>query len=108
MCNGRMPQSLLNDRGKRVLRLVLFVYLGLVLCPIHYWPLAAAGDNTWYFALNYAAAHHLVMGQDIVWTSGPLTWLGAPQDIGGNLSRAILIQAALWVLLLAILWDLFF
>jgi hypothetical protein len=27
-------------------------------------------DNTWFFALNYAAAHHLVMELDIVCTWG--------------------------------------
>jgi len=35
-------------------------------------------DNTWFFALNYAAAHHLVMVLDIVWTWGALFYLLFP------------------------------
>ena len=108
MFDALLPQSLFSNRARRLLRVVLLVYLGLVLCPIHYWPLSPVGDNTWYFALNYAASHHLLMGQDIVWTSGPLTWLGAPQNVGSNLAHAILIQGAFWVVLLVMLWDLFF
>ncbi|HEY6971463.1 MAG TPA: hypothetical protein VJA94_19800 [Candidatus Angelobacter sp.] len=103
-----LQQLVSNNSAKRRLRVLLFIYLALVLCPIHYWPIAPDGDNTWFFAMNYAASHHLVMGQDIVWTSGPLTWLAVPQDVGGNLPRALLFQAALWILLLAILWDVLF
>ena len=91
------------------LRWALFLYLGLVLCPIRYWaPADQAVDNTWYFALNYAAAHHLAMGQDIVWTWGPLFYLLFPFDIGNNLARGLAFQASLWVLVIAVLWDLFF
>src|SRR5215471_6405461 len=103
-----LRQLVSNNSAKRRLRILLFIYLVLVLCPVNYWPLATYGDNTWFFAMNYAASHHLVMGQDIVWTSGPLTWLAVPQDVGGNLARALLFQSALWILLVAILWDVFF
>jgi hypothetical protein len=102
-------RMLLSDQAKHVARKVLFVYLGLVLCPIQYWALSSQDqDNTWLFALNYAAAHHLVLGRDIAWTSGPLAYLAAPMDIGNNLVQGLVFQAALWSLLLAILWDLFF
>src|SRR6202011_2867589 len=80
-----LPRMLLSDQAKHVARKVLFVYLGLVLCPIQYWALSSQDqDNTWLFALNYAAAHHLVLGRDIAWTSGPLAYLAAPMDIGNN------------------------
>ena len=103
-----LRQLVSNNSAKRRVRVLLFIYLALVLCPIHYWPIAPDGDNTWFFAMNYAAAHHLVMGQDIVWTSGPLTWLAVPQDVGGNLPRALLFQAALRILLRAIRWVVLF
>ncbi len=99
-----------SNRPKYVLRVALFVYLGLVLCPIRYFALAGGNDvdNTWIFGLNSAAAHHLAIGRDLIWTSGPLAYLAAPMDIGNNLAEGLVFQATLWVLLLAILWDLFF
>ena len=88
---------------------MLFLYLALVLCPIRYLaPSATTVDNTWVFALNYAAAHHLVMGRDIAWTWGPLFHLLFPFDIGNNLARGLVFQAVLWILVIVILWDLFF
>ena len=70
--------------------------------------LASGEDNMWFFALNYAAAHHLVIGQDIAWTGGPLFYLLFPFDIGHNLARGLAFQAASWVLVIVVLWDLFF
>ena len=100
---------LLNARAKSAWRWALFLYLGLILCPIRYGaPSDEIVDNTWFFALNYAAAHHLVMGQDIVWTWGPLFHLLVPFDIGNNLARGLAFQAVLWALLITVLWDLFF
>jgi hypothetical protein len=103
-----LPQTSLSDRARSVTRGTLFVYLGLVLCPIRYWALGADVDSTWIFGLNYAAANHLVMGRDIVWTSGPLAYLVLPIDIGGNLAKGLVFQSVLWGVLLTILWDLFF
>ena len=109
MLNSILPQLFVSDQAKSVLRGALFVYLGLVLCPIQYFAITERFvDDTWLFALNYAAAHHLALGRDIVWTSGPLGYLAAPMDVGNNLAQGLAFQAALWVLLLAILWDLFF
>jgi hypothetical protein len=109
MPNSILPQLFFSDRAKSVLRGALFVYLGLVLCPIQYFAIKSRYvDDTWQFALNYAAAHHLAFGRDILWTSGPLGYLAAPMDIGNNLAQGLAFQAALWVLLLTILWDLFF
>jgi hypothetical protein len=109
MPNCILPQWFFSDQAKSVLRGALFVYLGLVLCPIQYFAITERFvDDTWLFALNYAAAHHLALGRDIVWTSGPLGYLAAPMDIGNNVAQGLAFQAALWVLLLAILWDLFF
>ena len=98
-----------NTRAEVALRCTLFLYLGLVLCPIQYLaPADKIVDNTWFFALNYAAAHHLVIGQDVAWTWGPLFYLLFPFDIGNNLARGLAFQAALWVLVIVVLWDLFF
>lgn len=96
------------SRAMVALRWVLFCYLCLSSCPIRYdVPVAAKLDNTWMFALNYAAAHHLTMGRDFVWTFGPLAYLLFPFDVGNNLAKGLVFQAALWILLIAILWDLF-
>ena len=110
--NYTHDRSLLTTGAKATLRWVLFLYLALVLCPIRYCAPTNQGsqyiDNTWMFALNYAAAHHLAMGRDIVWTWGPLSYLLFPFDIGNNLARGLAFQAALWVLIVVILSDLFF
>jgi hypothetical protein len=99
----------LSTGAKAALRWALFVYLALVLCPIRYAaPTDKTIDNTWLFALNYAAAHHLVMGQDIAWTWGPLSYLLFPFDIGNNLAHGLAFQATLWVLVIVILGDLVF
>jgi hypothetical protein len=103
------PQTFLSDPFGIAMRGILFAYAGFILCPIHYWPFYADDvDNTWVFALNYAAAHHLLMGRDIVWTSGPLACLAAPMDIGNNLAQGLMFQTVLWIVIIAILWDLFF
>src|SRR5882724_10659884 len=108
MVKGFPPKKPL-DAANYTARSVLFVYLLMVLCPIRYWPFNLNDwDNTWVFALNYGAEHHLVFGRDIDWTSGPLAYLAAPMDIGNNLAAGLLFQAALWILLCAILWDVFF
>ena len=109
MFKGFPPKKLLLDAVKYAVRWVLFFYLLMVLCPVRYWPFNLNDwDNTWVFALNYGAQHHLVFGRDIDWTSGPLAYLAAPMDIGNNLAAGLLFQAALWIVLCAILWDVFF
>ena len=95
-------------KGASLWRVLLFAYCALLLCPIRYWPLASDTDNTWVFALNYAAAHGLAVGRDVVFTTGPLGWLVFPQDIGNNLARALVFQAAVWILLIGIAADLFY
>ena len=54
-----------RDLANNMARAVLLVYLGFVLCPIRYSYARLTVDNTWVFALNYAAAHHLLVGRDI-------------------------------------------
>jgi hypothetical protein len=109
MTDSLLPKLLSGNGVKFFLRVALFAYAGLILCPIQYFAVANGNvDETWVFALNYAAAHHLIMGRDIVWTSGPLAYLAAPMNIGNNLARGLSFQAALWVLLLAVLWDVYF
>jgi hypothetical protein len=92
----------------RLARALLFCYVALVACPIRYWPMEPDGENTWVFALNYAAAHGLAMGRDIVWNTGPLGYLVFPQDIGENLPRALVVQTLLWVGVIAVLANVFF
>jgi hypothetical protein len=86
------------------LRVVLYLYVLLVACPIRYWPLESGDDPTWRFALNYAHT----AGIETVFTTGPLGYLIFPQHIGSNLAQALLFQAALWLVLAAIFADVFF
>ena len=90
-------------------RFLLFAYVVLVACPIRYWPQQDLPiDNTWIFALNWGAAHGLLFGRDLAWTTGPLGYLVFPQDIGGNLAKALAFQWAVWLSMAAIFFDLFF
>src|SRR5579871_361105 len=98
----------ISERKKLLIRWALFFYLVLVFCPITYLYLTPDSESTWYFGLNYAANHHLVMGHDIVWTTGPLSYLILPMDMGSDLAHGLIFQAAMWVFLLAILFDLCF
>src|SRR5262249_38196146 len=100
-------QSLSRPIVEALLRWVLLIYLSLLLCPIRYCaPTRTNVDNTWFFALNYAAAHHLVFGRDIVWTWGPLAYLLVPFQIGTNLIQGTVFQFILWIFLTVVLWDL--
>jgi len=84
----------------------LSIYLSWILCPIRYGTPSDTIDSTWLFALNWAAAHHLLFGRDIVWTYGPLAYLLMPFDVGHNLAKGLVFQAVLWTLLVVALWDL--
>jgi hypothetical protein len=89
-------------------RWLLFLFAALLACPIRYSGQDPYLDNTWVFALNYAAAHGLAVGRDVVWTSGPLGYLAFPQDFGNNLAHGLIFQSIVWTVLLAILGDVFF
>ena len=58
--------------------------------------------------INYAAAHGLAIGRDVVWTTGPLGYLVFPQDVGANLVHALVFQGVLWAVLIVIFADLFY
>jgi len=58
-----------SEFDARLLRFALFLYSGLVVCPIRFWPLADGSDSTWVFASNYAALRGLANGRDIFWTT---------------------------------------
>jgi len=91
-----------------VVRALLFLWTILVACPIRYWPIDDSIDNTWVFAINYGAAHGLAIGRDLVWTTGPLGYLAFPMDIGNNLAQALAFQGAVWAVLIAVFWDLYY
>jgi len=99
--------AFLGRRGK-LARKILYLYVVLIACPIRYWPLGSSAEATWRFALNYAPAHGLAVGRDVIFTCGPLTYLLFPLHLGGNLGRGLLFQAALWLALAAIFADVFF
>lgn len=98
----------LSARAQSVARAGMFVYLGLVLCPIEYWPLSGKIDTTWIFALNHARSQHLVIGRDIFWTLGPLSYLDFPMNVGSTFLPALAFAAGTWVACLMVLWKLFY
>ncbi len=106
------PAPVIDKRDKRLkagpLRWTLFLYIVLAICPIRFWPLANFCDNTFLFALNFGATKSLLAGRDIVWTMGPLAYLYFPQNLGSNLSHALLFQVAAWALLIAVFADFVF
>jgi hypothetical protein len=92
----------------RIVRMVCFCYVLLLGCPIRYWPIDHSKDSSWLLACNFAAAHGLIFGRDIDWTTGPLGYLTFPQDIGTNLLQGLLFQIALWLVFAFIFRELFF
>lgn len=96
------------DRHGTLTRFILYAYVLMIACPVRYWPLGTSVDETWRFALNYAPAHGLMVGRDIIFTCGPLAYLIFPQHIGNNLVQGLLFQAGLWIALAAIFADVFF
>ncbi len=89
-------------------RALLFVYVLIILAPFSFIPEYPSVDHTWFFALNWGAAHGLAVGKDLIWTTGPLWYLAFPMDIGNNLSQALVFQWIEWAVLAAIFTDLFF
>src|SRR5215831_16645260 len=90
------------------IRGLCFALTLLVGSPIRYWPFENDWDSTWLYALNFAAAHHLTFGTDVIWTVGPLGYLTFPQDMWRNLEFGISFQIALWLIVTVALWPLFF
>ncbi len=78
-----------------------WIYCPLRVCA----PARSSADNTWFFAVNFAAAHHLKFGTDFVWTWGPLAYLLVPFHIGNNLLYGLIFQSILWILLGLAFWD---
>src|SRR4051812_34547053 len=66
----RLPHQLLKIADLPV-RVALFLFSALMLCTIRYWVIYDDLDSSWVFGLNYAAAHGLSMGRDIIYTYGP-------------------------------------
>ena len=87
---------------------MLAAFVILLACPVRYWPVQPGFDETWQFALNFAAANGYAIGRDYVYTVGPLAYLILPSHLGGNLEQALLFQAAMWVVWGVIVVDVFF
>ena len=102
------PVAAAPDRIKGLARLALYLYVILVACPVRYWPLGSTAEDTWRFALNYAAAHGLAAGRDVIFTCGPLVYLLFPEHLGNNLVQGLLFQAVLWLSLAIIFADVYF
>jgi len=86
----------------------MFLYLSSALCPVQFWPLTGFTDSTWMFALNWARAQHLVIGRDVFWTWGPLSYLVFPMNVAGTFWPAVAFQTVTWLFLLGVLFDLLY
>jgi hypothetical protein len=91
-------------------RLALYCYIVVAASPIRYWPLGDGKDAapSWVFALNYAPAHGLKVGRDVLFTYGFLSYLTFPQAFGNNLGQALMFQTCLWLALAWVMACLFF
>jgi hypothetical protein len=94
-------------RHRKLARTILYAYVVMIACPIRYWPLQNGIDETWRFALNYAARESSV-ASETVFTMGPLGYLMFPQDIGRNLVHGLLFQVVLWLVLAIVFAEIFF
>lgn len=91
-------------------RVLAFLFLGLLLCPLRYFSLFHENvlDTSWVYAMNVAALRNLHFGVDIIWTTGPLGYLFQPFDIGPNLVHGLFAQGLVWIVLLWVAADLCF
>jgi hypothetical protein len=93
---------------RALMKVALFVYVCFLLCPVRYWPLEDGTDPTWRFAVNWAPVHGYVIGRDYVFNHGALEFLVLPQQVSANLVHGLIFQASVWLILIAILFDLFY
>ncbi|HYP05942.1 MAG TPA: hypothetical protein VER03_06875, partial [Bryobacteraceae bacterium] len=97
-----------TQSGNPLIRWALFLFCVAVVCPIRYYAESYGVDISWVQAMNLAAWKGLAVGRDIIWTTGPLSHLVFPLDIGSNLTEALRFQYAIWLLMGAVLADVFF
>ncbi|MGC4052190.1 MAG: hypothetical protein QM757_22865 [Paludibaculum sp.] len=90
--------------------MLVFLLLGLLLCPLRYFSLFHENvlDSSWVYAMNLAALGNLRFGVEILWTTGPLGYLFQPFDLGSNLTQGLIAQGLVWLVLLWVLADLCF
>jgi hypothetical protein len=56
-------------------------------------------DPSWMYALNYFFFKHMQFGKDVLYTYGPLGFLGSPQPLGNNLLFGICFNLGAYALL---------
>ena len=87
----------------RALILAAFV---IATFPPWFGVMASGLDPSWVIGLNEASSRHMVHGQDIVFTYGPLGFVITPLEIGSNLIHVIYFRLglhALWWFSVAVL-----
>ncbi|MBD3163224.1 MAG: hypothetical protein GF346_12195, partial [Candidatus Eisenbacteria bacterium] len=81
-----------------VLRGILVLYLFLLLFPGEYVPLATGLDPSWRIGINLLAGSGHSVGDDYVFTYGPLGYLLYPLPLGNNLAASIFFDLILALL----------
>ena len=75
-----------------LLALLIYVF------PSFVRPVLPGLDNSWMYAINFAAANGLTFGRDLTFTYGPLGYLLMPLSVGTNLYWGALFQTAAYLL----------
>lgn len=98
------------DRIQSLIRILVFLFLAVLLCPIRYFTLSGENvlDSSWLYAVNLAALRGLRFGVDIIWTTDPLAYLFQPLDMGNHLAQGVMAQSLVWLVLLCVAADLSF
>ena len=77
----------------------LLAWTAALLLPAKYSGLSLGLDGSWNYALNYFAHSSYKFGPDLIFTHGPLGFVGGAQHIGWNLPTSLTIQSAVWIVL---------
>ncbi|MGY3211759.1 hypothetical protein [Mucilaginibacter sp. HD30] len=77
-----MENQILDKKNRYILFLCVF-FFGFLLFKNYQYQLFDNLDPSWIFTLNYASSHNLMYGNDIVFTYGPLGFLGYNSIVAG-------------------------
>jgi hypothetical protein len=79
-------------------RLLILVALVLMTFPHCVARMNTGLDGSWGTAINEASSRHMVYGQDVAFTYGPLGFVLVPRDVGFNFVHAAIFRLGLHVL----------
>jgi hypothetical protein len=78
---------------------IIFLVIFVFTFPHIGGPIERGLDPSYIYAFNYFFAHKVQIGNDIIFTHGPLGFLLYPQPVGQNLLRGILVVSIVYLIL---------